>query len=227
MAVLLGAAGAWAGSIKGTIKYEGEAPVLKPVEMTADAACAAMHKEPVPNEVLVLGPGNTLANVLVRVTKGAAAKEYPVPSEPVVVTQQGCRYAPRVFVVRKGQTVKVLNPDGILHNVHSIPKTNAALNKAMPAAMTELETLMDKVEEEPFAFKCDIHPWMLAWCVVLDHPFHAVTGTDGTYVIDGLEPGEYELSAWHERLGTQTLTVTVADAPATADFSFSRSGARK
>ena len=70
--------------------------------------------------------------------------------------------------------------------------------------------------------KCDVHPWMASYVGVLEHPFYAVTGADGSYSISGLSAGTYTLEAWHERLGTQTSTVTVADgAAASADFSFS------
>lgn len=214
---------AWAGSITGTVKFEGQPPALKPLDTSADPVCHSKHKDkPLPNEVLVLGSGQTMANVLVRVTKGAPVKDHPVPKDPIVLTQEGCRYAPHVFVIRAGQLLKVLNPDGILHNVHSLPKTNTALNKAMPANMNEMETKFDKVEE-PFAFKCDIHPWMQAWCFVTDNPYYSITKDDGLFNIEGLDAGEYEITAWHERLGTKTATVTVKDGePAKADFAFAK-----
>ena len=214
---------AWAGSVTGTVKFEGQPPALKPLDTSADPVCHSKHKDkPLLNEVLVLGPGQTMANVVVRVTKGAPVKEHPAPAEPVVLTQEGCRYAPHVVAIRVGQPLMVLNPDGILHNVHSLPKTNTALNRAMPANLTEIETKFDKIEE-PFAFKCDIHPWMQAWCFVTDNPYYSITKEDGVFSIDGLDAGEYEISAWHERLGVKTATVAVKDGePAKVDFSFSK-----
>jgi Carboxypeptidase regulatory-like domain len=46
---------------------------------------------------------------------------------------------------------------------------------------------------------------------VLDHPYYAVTSTDGTFSLKGLPPGTYTIEAWHEKLGTQTQTVTVGE----------------
>ena len=63
--------------------------------------------------------------------------------------------------------------------------------------------------EPTFQVKCDVHPWMSAYMMVFTHPFYSVTGTDGKYTISGLDPGTYEITAWHERLGTQTASVTV------------------
>ncbi|NUM52237.1 MAG: hypothetical protein HUU46_01210 [Candidatus Hydrogenedentes bacterium] len=221
--VALGAAvSAHAGAITGTIKFEGEAPEMKPIDTSAVPECHAMHKDkPIVNEVLVMGPGQTLGNIYVEVTKGVPAKDYPVPTDPIVLTQEGCRYAPHMFAIRVGQKLKILNPDGILHNVNYLPKTNKPNNVAMPANLKEMEVTFDKAEA-PFQFKCDIHPWMGAYCAVVAHPFFAVTKEDGVYSIDGLDPGEYEITAYHERLGKQSATVKVAEGGATQDFTFSR-----
>lgn len=212
-----------AGSIMGTITYSGEVPKLPPVDLSGDPACAALHGDnPPANEVLVLGEGNTMANVLVRVTKGYAAKEYPAPAEPVTLNQKGCQYSPRVFVLHPAQTLKIQNPDGIMHNVHGMPAVNTPFNRAMPKTLTEIEVQLPKVED-PFEIKCDLHRWMHAYCAVLDHPFYSVTTKDGVFEIGGLEAGEYEIEAWHEKLGKQSATVTVgADAPAKQDFQFTR-----
>lgn len=212
-----------AGSVTGTVTYTGEVPKLPPVDMSADPACAAMHGDNPPvNEVLVLGDGQTMGNILVRVTKGLPDKEYPAPSEPAILTQEGCQYKPRVFVLHPKQTLKILNPDGILHNVHGMPEENTPFNKAMPATLKEIEVTLPKIED-PFEIKCDIHRWMHSFCAVLDHPFYDVTETDGVYTIEGLEPGEYEITAWHERLPAQTATVTIADdTPVNQDFTFER-----
>ena len=99
--------------------------------------------------------------------------------------------------------------DGILHNVHALPKVNPSFNKPMPATLKEATTTFTK-PEPVFHIKCDVHPWMSAYIGVFTHPFFSATGTDGKFTISGLEPGTYEITAWHERLGTQTATVTVA-----------------
>jgi plastocyanin len=220
---ILAASASFAGTITGTIKFEGEAPPMLPVQgLTADPACAAMHKDaPILNEALVLGDGQTMANVVVSVSKGLTETVFPAPAEPMTVTQKGCQFAPHVFAIQAGQPVKMLNPDGILHNVNVLSKLKAD-NKAMPKELPELELKFDKAEE-PFQIVCNVHAWMRAYCAVFEHPFFSVTAKDGVFKIDGLPAGEYEITAWHERLGKQMATVTVADGPpASHDFTFSR-----
>jgi hypothetical protein len=42
------------------------------------------------------------------------------------------------------------------------------------------------------------HPWTRAYLAVFDHPYYAVTETDGKFKIDSLPPGQYTVNIWHE-----------------------------
>ncbi len=215
----LAASPAFAGDVVGTVTYTGKVPTLKPIAMNADPACASKHSSPVPSEALVLGSGNTMGNVMVRV-KGSVPGNYPVPAQPVVIDQKGCQYHPHVLGVRVGQDLKLKNSDGLLHNVHALPKVNTPFNMAMPANRTVADAKFGK-EEGMFLVKCDVHGWMAAYVGVFSNPFFSVTGTDGKFKISGLPPGTYDLEAWHEKLGMKTMKVTVTAAkPAAANFAF-------
>jgi plastocyanin len=199
-----------ASSITGTVVYDGKVPNLRPLSMDADPACAKKHSGPVPNEMLVLGKANAMGNIMVWVSKGLpSGKTWPAPKTPVTLDQKGCVYQPHVMGIMVGQAYRILNSDGILHNVHALPKINRAFNRAMPPTVKEANATFDK-PEALFLIKCDVHPWMSAYVGVFTHPFFSVTGTDGKFTISGLEPGTYEITAWHEKLGTQTASVTVA-----------------
>ena len=198
-----------ASTVNGTVTFDGKAPNLKPLAMDADPACAKKHSKPVPNEMLALGSGNTMGNILVFVSKGIpAGKTWPAPKTPVTLDQNGCVYVPHVMGIMVGQTYRVLNSDGVLHNIHTLPKVNPMFNKGMPPTLKEATTVFNK-PEEVFHIKCDVHPWMSAYMAVFTHPFFSVTATDGKFTISGLDPGTYEITAWHEKLGTQTASVTV------------------
>jgi plastocyanin len=210
---------ALAGGIAGSVNYDGRVPNLRPIKMDADPGCAKKHSTPVQSEMLVLGEGNTLANVFVKVSEGAPSGGHPTPPA-ATLDQNGCRYSPHVLGLMVGQDLKILNSDGLLHNIHGLPKVNQAFNQAMPAAVKELVKTFDK-EEKMFKVKCDVHPWMGAYISVVSHPFFDVTSKDGKFEIKGLAAGSYTIEAWHEKLGTKTAKVTISgDEVQTADFTF-------
>ena len=223
----------WAGearaasTINGTVTFAGKVPNLKPLSMDADPACAKKHSGPVPSEMLVLGKGNTMGNILVWVSKGLpAGKTWPAPKTPVTLDQKGCVYEPHVMGIMVGQAYRILNSDGILHNVHALPKVNRGFNRPMPATVKESSATFDK-PEPVFQIKCDVHPWMSAYVGVFTHPFFSVTGADGKFTLSGLDPGDYEITAWHERLGTQKATVKVgANDTKAQDFKFTTPAAK-
>lgn len=197
-----------AGTVTGTITYVGAVPALRPLDVAAEPICAKKHAT-VPNEMLVLGSGNTMANVMVRVVSGLpAGKTWPAPATPVVMDQQGCQYVPHVMGIMVGQPFKVLNNDGVLHNVHALPNVNQQFNMAMPPTRKEATATFGKAEGM-FVIKCDVHPWMRSYIGVMSNPFFAITKSDGKFEIPNLPPGTYEIEAWHERLGTQKASVTV------------------
>ena len=215
-----------AGTVTGTVTYEGKVPALKPLDVAAEPVCAKKHAT-VPNEMLVLGPGNTMANIMVRVVGGLpAGKTYPPPKEPLVMDQQGCQYVPHVMGIMVGQPFRVLNSDGVLHNVHALPNVNQQFNMAMPPTRTEATATFGK-EEGMFVVKCDVHPWMRSYIGVMSNPFFAVTKADGRFQIANLPAGTYEIEAWHERLGTQKTSVTVgASETKPVSFKFSAPAAK-
>lgn len=219
--LLMGPA-AHAGDITGTVHFEGKAPKMRPIDISSDAACcASAGSDETLNETLVLGQGQTMGNVFVEVVN-VPEGDYEVPEEPLVLTQKGCRYSPRVFGIRAGQPLEIHNPDGTVHNVNGQPEENPAFNVGMPKELERYTVTLQK-PEPIFPIRCDVHPWMKAYCAVMDHPFFGVTDESGIFVIKDLPPGEYEVRAWHEKLGTRTAMVTVRDDKAVVqDFTFAR-----
>ena len=210
----------FAGDIQGKISFDGKAPKMKSLRMDADPVCVANNTVVPRREWLILDENNGIKNVLVFVKESSNKSlegEFNAPENPAVIDQNGCVYVPHVLGVMVGQKLDILNSDGTLHNIHALPKVNKEFNKAMPRSKKRMTVQFDK-SEAPFKVKCDVHPWMGAFIGVFDHPYFAVTNDDGSYVISGLEPGDYVIEAWHEKLGSQTANVTVGDSAANFTF---------
>lgn len=208
---------AGSGSVTGVINYSNGDPDAV-IKMDADPVCSGLHSDAVETETVVADAGK-LANVFVYVKEGVSGS-YPAPGEAHVLNQEGCVYSPHVSGVMTGQKLVIRNSDPTLHNVHALPKNNEEFNQGQPFQGMELEKEFTS-EEVMVRFKCDVHPWMGAYMAVLDHPFFSVSGADGSFEIDGLPAGDYVLEAWHETLGTQTQSVSVAaDGAVAVTFDF-------
>ena len=215
------------GTVSGIVLFKGEKPEVKELaDIKGNAFCKEHHKDKLPkNESVVIGKNQddeTLANVLVYVTKGLEDKKFEVPKEKVLLDQVGCMYTPHVVAVMVGQTLEVRNSDATLHNVMSTPRVNPPFNFGQPVK-DQVNDRTFKAPEFKMNLKCFMHPWMSSYVHVLEHPFFAVTQADGTFTIKGLPPGEYELTVLHETSLLEptppTATVTVA-ANETAEVEF-------
>ncbi len=212
---------ATAGTLTGTATLEGTAPDQKAIQMAADPVCAKLHSAPVMTQFVVANDDGTLANVFVHVKGGLEGRSFPTPSEAVLLNQEGCTYDPHVFGIMVGQDLNILNSDDTLHNIHAMPTDNAQFNIGQPIkGLTTTRSFENAEVMVPF--KCDVHKWMNSYAGVVDHPYFAVTGPDGSFNIPDLPPGDYVVEAWHERLGTKEMNITVGEKETVeANFAFS------
>lgn len=217
-----------AGTISGVVLFKGDKPEPKPIpEIAGNAFCNEHHKGKVPVRDTFLfgknGDNDTVQNVLVYVSKGLEDKQFDAPKTPAVLDQVGCVYTPHVVAVMVGQTLEVRNSDATLHNVMSEPRVNPPFNFGMPSPGST-RNLEFAGAELKINTKCFMHPWMSAYVHVLEHPFFAVTAEDGTFMIKGLPPGEYEISVLHEASLLEptpaTASVTVAAGEEKKDVNF-------
>lgn len=198
-----------AAVITGVVRFEGTAPAPEPIDMSDEPTCAEKHgaagavRQPV-----AVNDNGTLRNVFVYVKEGLGDRSFAASGDAKVLDQDGCMYAPHVLGVQTGQTVTFRNSDGLLHNINAQGEANRSFNISQPQNMESERTF--STQEVMIPVQCDVHGWMEAYIGVVDHPYFAVTGDDGSFRIENLPPGDYTLEAWHEQYGTQTMQVSVA-----------------
>jgi len=193
------------GSISGKVTYTGTPPKMKPIDMAKEPSCAKQHATPVMTENVATGPDSALQFVVVYISAGDTPSA--APTEIARYDQKGCQYLPHVLPMQAGQVLQIYNDDQTSHNIHPLAKVNPEWNKSQPAGSAPIDTKYDKPEFIPV--KCNIHPWMHGYFVVLNTPHYAVTGQDGAFSLKGLPPGKYTVTAWQEQYGMQTQDVTV------------------
>jgi plastocyanin len=215
------------GAVSGTVHFNGKAPAPVKIDTSMDPACGIASTGDVFTEQYVVNAGK-LANVFVYVKSGpTAAMNIGISSpEPVVLDQKGCQYTPHVIGVVQGGTVLFKNADVTMHNVHTMPTKvgNESIDISEgPRGMPQSKQF--KTPELMIPVRCNNHPWMNAFINVSATPFFAVTDSNGHFDLSGLPAGTYTLGAVHEKLGEQTMTVTVtAKGSAKAEFSFEPKG---
>lgn len=206
------------GAITGVVRLDGAAPERKPI--TASSGGCPEHTTPLLTEDVVVENG-ALANVFVHVKEGLAGWDLPpVASEPVAMNQHGCQYVPHVVGMRVGGTLLVQNSDPTSHNVFIRARANDSVNPIQTPGSKPVEWTPTK-KELGVPCECSLHPWMRAFVCVVDDPWFAVTGADGSFSLAGLPPGDYVLEAWHEKYGKRTAKVSLEPGgKPTANFTF-------
>jgi hypothetical protein len=210
------------GSITGAVKLTGTAPHMKGIDMSKDPVCSKAHESsPAKMENVIAGEGDGLANVVLYISQGLTGNE-PASTQEPTFDQKGCMYTPHVLALDVGQKFKVTTGDQTTHNIHPLPSPSAGnigWNKSQPPGAPAIETSWNNMEVA-IPVKCNIHPWMHGWFVVVKGPY-ATTDDKGSYTIRNGAAGSYTVTAWQEDLGTQTAKVTVAaGSAAKADFTF-------
>jgi hypothetical protein len=196
------------GTITGQILLEGDIPRLPPrvekgnVQVNDPAICAAAD---VPDESLVVDPKTKgIANVFAYLQK--AEKVHPKLKvsqvKEVDFDQKACRFIPHALVVRTDQVVRVKSNDNCTHNTKTNPLKNQAVNFPLqPNDRTGTVVKFKVPERRPIEVQCNVHNWMSAQWLIVDHPYAVVSDEQGKFTIASLPAGEHELTLWQERAG--------------------------
>jgi hypothetical protein len=198
--------GEW-GSVTGQFILDGEVP---PREIAVRAG-APVNNAPIcsatdiPSDSLIIDPQTrAIADIFVYLPK--AEKVHPDLKESrekeVVFDQKGCRFIPHALFARTDQVVRVKSADNCAHNTKTNPLRNQAVNFALTPNDREGVEVKNKVAEKlPIEVQCNIHNWMSARWLILDHPYAAISDEKGKFTIADLPAGEHELLMWQERAG--------------------------
>ena len=176
-------------------------PAMRPLRVTMDMKVCGSE---VPDDTVAVGTAGGLANVVVTLTGVKAKTPYPDPQ----VTNDKCRFLPRVQLARPGAPTRTTSHDALLHTTNAQQDGGRTLfNVGLPVP--------NMVVTRPLGgpglvrITCNTHQWMRGFIMVTDN-IAAVTGPDGGFTLTGVPPGTYELTVWHELLKAAPVKVTVA-----------------
>ncbi len=204
-------------AVKGRVIFEGTPPSAEIVEVKSDIPTCGVLKE---IQKVLLGEEQGVANVVIKIL---GAPGVPEPKKGTL-DQVHCEFVPHVQVVPVGSNLTLTSSDPVLHNSHAFYEDGStAFNIAVPIPGMEVSQKLDK--PGVIKLRCDAgHTWMGAYIVVIPESHYALTDANGNFSIEGIPPGDYEMEAWHEWLGTQKKKVTIKEGASEAvDFTLTKS----
>ena len=193
------------GTLTGTVVLDGnftELPLLHAAGAEVKDAEVCSRHDVIDDSLLInQDAGNGITNVFVYLAKApSGAQSAPVPDVPVEFDQKDCMFVQHALIARIGQAILIKSGDAVPHNVHTFPKFQPQYNQiCQPNEREGLKLVYEKPEREPVEVKCDIHPWMKAYHLPVDHSFATVSDTEGKFTIEGLPAGKHKFFVWHEK----------------------------
>jgi len=200
------------GKVSGKITLKGEPGTSSkaefPTDLNAEDAHFSHGVRPLVTPYYIVDDKQGLKNVVIwleGVTKGKK-REKKMGS----MVNKDCRFLPHVQTIDRGAKVLVENHDPILHTTHPIfvKSKVTAFNIGMPRKGQKSKKKIRQAGV--MKVQCDSgHTWMRSWIHSFKHPYHTVSASNGTFVIDGIPPGKYTLKVWHESAGVLSRAVQV------------------
>jgi plastocyanin len=188
--------------VRGKILFTGLPPVMKEIPNQPCHEGAPKLTE----ETVLVGAEGGLKNVLVTIEGiGPSAPKGAAP----MLDQVHCRYTPHVLGVTVGEEMVIRSSDATLHNVHITGASGDVMNFGLTSAGAEKR--LSFATPGVLRAKCDVHPWMSAYIAVIENPFFAVTGDDGSFEIKNVPAGSFKLVTWHEQYGRLEQPITCSD----------------
>jgi len=180
------------GAVTGVVRFSGTAPKLEPIAVNKNRDICGDHKA---SEALLVGADRGVRGAVILVEGVAKGKK---ASADVIVDNTKCLFVHHVTAVGPGDHVRVRNSDPVLHNTHGRLGKATVFNLALPNKDQMIDVTKRLTKPGVVRVLCDAHPHMMAWLIVHDSPYYAVTDDRGAFKIDGLPAGTYKVTMWHE-----------------------------
>lgn len=182
------------GSVSGTVTLPEKDPIKR---------MASRYRE---TDARSLGDPAPLIAVVYLSNSKTASLTKPA-TEISSIAQRGLHFYPRTLPITLGSRVSFPNEDDTFHNVFSYSPAKefdlGRYRKDETPPTRQFETA------GVVSVFCEVHRHMQANILVLETPYFASTDAHGNFMIEGIEPGEYEVTVWITPRNNKTHRVTI------------------
>jgi plastocyanin len=182
------------GRIEGAVRLTAASarPVASGVYPSRRVSAPVAHAAPEMNNVVVF-------------IKNPPARER-VPVMRATIAQKDESFVPRVVAITTGSTVEFPNFDPYFHNVFSLSRAASFDLGRFPRGDSRTRKFNATGLVKVY---CQIHSHMSASILVFNHDYFQTPRGDGSFALNDVPAGDYEISAWHERIGESIRQVRV------------------
>jgi hypothetical protein len=178
----------------------------------------------------VVGPNGGLKDAIVLLEGVEAGKPFEL-SVPLIEARD-CMFQPFMTIVRNGHAVEVINMDPVMHDIQGYetsPEAGARVLFNTPLVMNfqhhrgDLHAMHNHAPgkslvgpiylnkgRRTFYMQCGFHAYMESWAMAVNNPYYALTDGSGSFKIENIPPGTYQLVVWHPQTGpgvTKLVTI--------------------
>ena len=193
-----------------TGRVEGRVSITIPVSTAPPSAAYGARRVERP----ALRAGSELSNVVVFIQN--APRMAPLPVTRARILQENETFIPRVVAITRGSAVDFPNGDPFFHDVFSLSRSATFDLGSYPKGQTKSHVFRRAGLVKVY---CHIHSHMSASIMVFDHPYFTIPKADGTFALEAIPEGSYQISAWHERIGEHSQSIRV-EAGRTSEIHF-------
>ena len=223
------------GTVEGTVVLDGPAPEPKGFNLITfpdPAYCGRISNGQgwrLLRDFAVSSEGG-LKDAIVLLEGVEAGK--PFETSVPLVEARDCMFQPFMTIVRNGHAVEVINMDPVMHDIQGYetsPEAGARVLFNTPLVMNHQhhrgnlkathnhapgKSLVGPIYlnkgRRTFYMQCGFHAYMESWAMAVNNPYYALTDANGTFSIEGIPPGTYQMVVWHPQSGpgiTKMVTI--------------------
>lgn len=195
--------------------FQEELPIYEPISLRASSKGIRPRQiAQVPNNKLLINPKTRGIKNAIVYLRSQPSHMHPTfdethPLKPVDLEYRNHLFSPRVFVLRSGQTLCLVNKSTQSADFKALGLWKNSPFNFLVAPQASRNWIPQKPEQArrtgrqlpPIRIRSSIHPTANAWCLITDHPYVSISNADGAFELQHLPIGEHYFAIWHESVG--------------------------
>lgn len=151
---------------------------------------------------------------------GGAFHYAPGDALGLEIRTKTCSFGPYTGVIAPETPIGFLNQDPMKHTIQTFVVRGRRSNifrtihnrDARPDSPFEKRFTAEQLDDSRVVkLICNRHDFMQNWFYTVQTPYFAISDENGSFTIDQVPPGRYQLVAWHPELGRLTREISLAE----------------